>query len=181
MTLKHAKGIAIGLMGSVLVFIFVAIALLFSHFATAATSGLEVTYVPKDVVAEDKYVPVGLILPGNKAPKQVQAHMVALEQELAPHLIPTPVGYNKEHWAKCMVEVLQDPVSRKNKDPEPYYRIECWSAPLWKGDKGLYPAISVPKTPIEAAVILAHFSRLHFARVGESATKQVVHQRTLGT
>lgn len=181
MTLKHAKSIAIGLMGTFLMVLLGAVLFLSHHFAYGATDGLEVTYVPKDVAAEDKYVPVGLILPGNKAPKQVQAHMEALKQELAPHLIPTPAGYSKEHLAKCLVEVLQDPVSRRNKDPEPYYRIECWSAPLWKEDKGLHPAISVPKTPIEAAVILRHFSRVHFARVGESVTKQVVRHGALGT
>lgn len=181
MTLERAKGIAIGLMGTLLIVLLGAVLLLSHHFAYGATDGLEVTYVPKDVAAEDKYVPVGLILPGNKAPKQVQAHMTALKQELAPHLIPTPEGYGKEHLAKCMVETIQDPVSRKNKDPEPYYRIECCSFPLWKGDKGLCPAVSVPKTPIEAVVIIAHFSRLHFARVGESVTKQVVHHRALGT
>lgn len=179
--MKVPRGFVAGCVGTLLSLMLGGILSFFYQIAFAATGELVVTYVPRDIAAEDKYVPVDLVIPGPRAPKQVQQHIAALQEELAPHLIPMPVGYNREILGKCEVEVLQDPVSKKSKNPEPYYRINCWSIPLWKEDKGLRPAVSVPKTPIEAAVILRHFSRLHFARVGESVTRQVVRHRALGT
>lgn len=143
-------------------------------FAHGATTDLAVTYVPKDGVAEDIYVPVDFVIPGGKEPKRVRKLMADLQQEVAPHLVPMPVGYSREHLAKCEVMVLQN---RKT----PNFRVECGSVPLWFGDKGLRPPVSVLQTPLEVGVVLRSFSRQHFERVRDSIIRQTVKHSTLGT
>ncbi len=146
-----------------------------------AADGLAVTYVPKDVLAEDVYVPVDLVEPGKRAPAQVQSLMAELKKELGEHLMPIPDQYDREHLAKCEVMAHIDRQTKKDPSPEPYFRVECVSAPLWPGDKGLHPRVAVLRTSLEVAVTLRSFSRQHFARVSDSIVRQTVKYRTLGS
>jgi hypothetical protein len=152
-----------------------------SYAHAAGPDGLAVTYVPKDVLAEDMYVPVDLVEPGKKAPDQVQALMAELKQELGEHLMPIPNQYSREHLAKCEVMALLDRQTKKDSAPEPYFRVECVSAPLWTGDKGHHLRVKVLRTTIEAVVVLKSFSRAHNARVSDSVTRRTVNLRTLGS
>ncbi len=159
----------------------IALAALGVYQSAKAADGLAVTYVPKDVSAEDVYVPVDLVEPGRKAPKQVQVLMAELKKELGEHLVPIPNQYDRDHLAKCEVLVLLERRSKKDPNPEPYFRVECVSAPLWSGDKGLHPRVVVLRTSLEVAVTLRSFSRQHFARVSDSIVRQTVKYRTLGS
>ncbi len=146
-----------------------------------AADGLAVTYVPKDVSAEDMYVPVDLVEPGKRAPAQVQALMAELKQKLGEHLMPIPDQYSREYLAKCEVMALLDRQTKKDSAPEPYFRVECVSAPLWPGDKGHHLRVKVLRTTIEAVVVLKSFSRAHNVRVSDSVTRRTVNLRTLGS
>ena len=150
-------------------------------YAHAAGPGLAVTYVPKDVPAEDVYVPVDLVEPVRKAPQQARELMAELKKELSEHMKPIPDEYAQEHLAKCEVMTRSERQNKKDKSPEPYFRVECLSAPLWAGDKGLHPPVAVLKTTIEVVVVLKSFTRAHNARVGDSVVRRTVNYRTLGT
>ena len=179
MKAKSANYFARGFVATIIA-ILVLVVIGFFRYVSAA-DGLAVTYVPKNVAAEDMYVPVDLVEPGKRAPAQVQALMAELKQKLGEHLMPIPDEYAQEHLAKCEVMALIDRRSKKDPNPEPYFRLECASAPLWAGDKGLHPPVAVLKTTIEVVVVLKSFSRMHFARVGDSVVRRVVNHRTLGT
>lgn len=178
MKVKNANYFARGFVATMLA-IFVLATLGFIQYANA--TGLAVTYVPKDVSAEDMYVPVDLVEPGRKAPKQVRELMTELKKELSEHMKPIPDEYTQEHLAKCEVMALIDRQTKKDPSPEPYFRVECVSAPLWPGDKGFHPRVAVLRTSLEVAVTLRSFSRQHFARVSDSIVRQTVKYRTLGS
>ncbi len=179
MKAKSANYFARGFVATIIA-ILVLVVIGFFRYASAA-DGLAVTYVPKNVAAEDMYVPLDLVVPGKRAPAQVQALMAELKKELDNDMEPEPDGYNREYTGKCEVMVLLERRSKKDPNPEPYFRLECASAPLWAGDKGLHPPVAVLKTTIEVVVVLKSFSRTHFARVSDSIVRQTVKYRTLGS
>ncbi len=179
MKAKSANYFARGFVATIIA-ILVLVVIGFFRYASAA-DGLAVTYVPKDVLAEDVYVPVDLVEPGKRAPAQVQALMAELKQELGEHLMPIPDQYSREYFAKCEVMALLDRQTKKDSAPEPYFRVECVSAPLWPGDKGHHLRVKVLRTTIEAVVVLKSFSRAHNARVSDSVTRRTVNLRTLGS
>lgn len=178
MKAKNANYFARGFVATVLA-IFVLVTLGFIQYANAA--GLAVTYVPKDVSSEDVYVPFDLVEPSQKARAQVKALVDDLKKEVSDHVVPIPDQYDRKHFAKCEVMALIDRQTKKDPNPEPYFRVECVSAPLWPGDKGLHPRVAVLRTTIEVVVVLKSFARAHNARVSDSVVRRTVNYRTLGT
>lgn len=132
----------------------------------SAAGELSVFFVPHRG-QENVYVPLDLVLPGAATPAQARVMMRRLQAKVQSRFHPAEDGYYEKNMAKCMVQVRQLAKGRA------FFRVECWSAVLWKGDGGM-EQWGAYESPDEVLTFVRRFSQHHFDREREKVLRHPI-------